>query len=173
MFLGIQWFTGMKKPSDFNGRPIVADVTIRDGGYLNDWSFPLDTIRTVVRYLDRFGMDIIEVGYLSDDESKPPATRCSASYLEMLSEDIHRASIAGMLNVKKHKDPVAVLASRKGLIDLVRIPTFVEDVDDVIQFVESANEIGIHCSINLISFTSYADAELLDAGAIYVGQDGL
>ena len=153
----------MKKPCDFNDKPIVADVTIRDGGYLNDWNFPVETVRTIVRYLDRFGLDIIEVGYLSDDESKPPAARCSASYLEMLSGEIQSASIAGMLNVKKHSDPLDVLASRKGLIDLVRIPTFAEDVDSVIQFVKDANELGIRCSMNLISFTAYTDSELLGA----------
>lgn len=163
MFLVIQWFISMKKISDFNSTPIVADVTIRDGGYLNDWNFPVETIRTIVRYLDRCGMDIIEVGYLSDDESKPPAARCTASYLEMLSADIRAASIAGMLSPKKHKDPVAVLASRKGHIDLVRIPTFVEDVDFVIQIVKDANELGIRCSMNLISFTAYTDSELLGA----------
>jgi len=153
----------MKKTGDFNGKPIVADVTIRDGGYLNDWNFPVETIRTIVRYLDRFGMDIIEVGYLSDDESKPPAARCSASYLEMLSGDIDAALIAGMLNPKKHSDPVAVLASRKGYIDLVRIPTFVEDVEFVLQVVNDASQRGIRCSINLISFTAYTDSELLGA----------
>lgn len=153
----------MNKTRDFNAKPIVADVTIRDGGYLNDWEFPIETIRTIVRYLDRFGLDIIEVGYLSDDVSKPPAARCSAGYLEMLSGEIHGAFIAGMLNPKKHSDPVAVLASRKGLIDLVRIPTFVEDVDFVLQVIADANKLGIRCSINLISFTAYTDSELLGA----------
>ena len=47
--------------------------------------------------LDRFGIDIIEVGYLSDDESKPPAARCTASYLETLSQDVHGALIDGMI----------------------------------------------------------------------------
>ena len=153
----------MKKTRDFNDKPIVTDVTIRDGGYLNDWNFPVETIRTIVRYLDRFGVDIIEVGYLSDDESNPPAARCSASYLEMLSGDIQSASIAGMLSPRKHNDPVAVLASRKGHVDLVRIPAFVEDVDSVIQIVEDANKLGIRCSMNLVSFTAYTDSELLGA----------
>jgi 4-hydroxy 2-oxovalerate aldolase len=41
----------------------ILDCTLRDGGNLNDWQFPWQTIEYVVTELAASGMDYIEVGY--------------------------------------------------------------------------------------------------------------
>ncbi len=44
----------------------VLDCTLRDGGYCNDWKFDSDTVKYIVSKLDDAGVEIIEVGYLSE-----------------------------------------------------------------------------------------------------------
>ena len=43
--------------------PQILDVTLRDGGYVNDWQFLLPTALAIVSTLAKGGMPFIEVGY--------------------------------------------------------------------------------------------------------------
>ena len=147
----------------FNRKPVLVDVTIRDGGYLNDWKFSLDAICNLVQALDTVGIDIIEVGYIGDNPAKPPAYQCSREYLSSVKQWSPNAYIAAMLNPSKVSDIEGALNSRKEYLDLIRVPSFPEEVDRGIEVARIAKEIGIACSINLISMTAYKRSELLEA----------
>ena len=42
----------------------VLDVTLRDGGIVNDFKFGEDNIKLIIKSLEESGLDFIEVGYL-------------------------------------------------------------------------------------------------------------
>ena len=44
----------------------VLDCTLRDGGYINNWKFPLNQIIRLLESLDKSNVDIVELGYLND-----------------------------------------------------------------------------------------------------------
>ncbi len=46
----------------------LLDCTLRDGGYINDWKFGKDTISGIIDSLIESKIDIIEVGFLRDEE---------------------------------------------------------------------------------------------------------
>lgn len=48
------------------GRIRVLDCTLRDGGYINNWEFGEESIKFVLDSLDKSGVEIIEVGFLSN-----------------------------------------------------------------------------------------------------------
>jgi len=44
----------------------ILDCTLRDGGYLNDWLFGHQTIKTILENLHKAKIDFIECGFLKD-----------------------------------------------------------------------------------------------------------
>lgn len=41
----------------------LLDCTLRDGGYINDWNFGFQTIRSLIRKLIEAQVDYVEVGF--------------------------------------------------------------------------------------------------------------
>ena len=48
----------------------ILDCTLRDGGYVNNWSFPQSQILKIIESLEASNVDIIELGYLNDSKGK-------------------------------------------------------------------------------------------------------
>jgi len=48
----------------------ILDCTLRDGGYINNWNFGIDSINGIVRGLVESKIDIIEVGFLDNISQK-------------------------------------------------------------------------------------------------------
>ena len=46
----------------------VLDCTLRDGGYVNDFNFSSQTIKTMISKLGKAHIDIIECGFIRDTE---------------------------------------------------------------------------------------------------------
>lgn len=49
----------------------LLDCTLRDGGYINNWDFGDEIIRSIIQYLVDARMDFIECGYLNRQVSEP------------------------------------------------------------------------------------------------------
>ena len=44
----------------------ILDCTLRDGGYLNDWEFGINSIQSVIDNLTQSHIDYIECGFLKE-----------------------------------------------------------------------------------------------------------
>ena len=57
-------------------KPLVSilDCTLRDGGYTNNWEFCRSQVIKITKSLDRSNIDIIELGYLSDQGKNNDST---------------------------------------------------------------------------------------------------
>jgi 4-hydroxy 2-oxovalerate aldolase len=143
----------------------VLDVTLRDGGYLCDWRFPDVTVTTLVELLDRIGVPYIEVGYISDDASRPPVLRCCSDYLMRVKQACAQARIVAMLSTAgaSAAQLVRSVHSRRDVVDVVRLTCLLPDVGPVLMAAELVRGAGIVCSINLISITAFEPEELLAA----------
>lgn len=49
----------------------ILDCTLRDGGYVNDWSFGCEAIENILHKLCRTNVDILEVGFLRNEPYVP------------------------------------------------------------------------------------------------------
>ena len=63
----------------------LVDVTLRDGGYTNRFSFTNDEVKNIIAYATAFGADFIEVGYrngpLNPAQGLGFAAYCNNEYL--------------------------------------------------------------------------------------------
>lgn len=126
-------------------KPVLLDVTLRDGGYLNNWNFTLQQIETAVKAASGMGADIIEVGYLDNHPGLPLAASCPPQILEHVEQLKGNAMIAGMMRPGV-KNPEQVLKQRIEFIDLVRIP-----VD--LKHIGPANHLSVLCLVNDVPFS--------------------
>lgn len=140
----------------------VLDATLRDAGYLNNWSFSRDEIFAVVGKVAEAGVEVTEVGYISDKSERPLAARCDADLLNALREHTGgKISLAVMISLSE-KDPKSLFSSRKDVLDLVRIPCTIAEVDDALQVAEAASACGIATSLNLVNISTLLPQQFID-----------
>lgn len=102
-------------------RPVLLDVTLRDGGYLNAWKFSREQMHRTVAYAISCGADIVEIGYVDDRPGLAEAASLCPAVLEDFQSYRDRVGLAVMCRPSV-QDPLTVLRNRRSLIDLVRIP---------------------------------------------------
>nr|VFK10783.1 MAG: 4-hydroxy 2-oxovalerate aldolase [Candidatus Kentron sp. LPFa] len=154
----------IKETPFFTDAYSVLDATLRDAGYLNDWSFSREEIFTVVGGVAKTGVETIEVGYLSDKADRPLAARCDARLLSELHAHIEGVSnLAGMLSLSEER-PAELFASRQDVLDLVRLPCTIEEIPQALRIAEIAERYGIARSLNLVNISTLSREQLMDAG---------
>ncbi len=137
----------------------VVDCTIRDGGLVNDSKFSLETVRTVYKAVCDAGVDYVELGYrnsrefFSDDEYG--AWRfCDEEQLRRVVDGIDpgQTKIAIMQDAHKaYADDL--LPAEESVVDLVRVATYVRDVDKAIHIANVAGEKGYQTTVNIMAIS--------------------
>jgi 4-hydroxy 2-oxovalerate aldolase len=151
----------MKNAMDFLKSHNVLDVTFRDGGFLNNWDFSEQEMLSVLKSLDKVGVEMIEVGYLSEDPTLKLAARCPASFLETLKAETHHAGLAGMLRCFDTQID-RTLDSRKDFLDLIRIVVSNKtEIRLAVGIAEKVKKAGLMCSLNFANFSLYSLEELV------------
>jgi 3-deoxy-D-manno-octulosonate cytidylyltransferase len=57
-----------------SARRMMLDCTLRDGGYVNDWSFDSQAARCILQALVDANIDVIECGFLSEQKGRADST---------------------------------------------------------------------------------------------------
>ena len=140
-------------------------LTLRDGGYVNDWEFGHSVITGTYKRLDAAGVDYIEIGFL--DERRP----FDIDRTIQPNTDCYDKVFAGI--EKKHAIPVAMVdygtcdISNIGecsstFIDGIRVIFKKEKIDTALAFCKAIKEKGYKLFIQAISITAYSDMEMLE-----------
>jgi 4-hydroxy 2-oxovalerate aldolase len=146
----------------------VCDCTIRDGGLVNDSNFSLETVRTVYRALCAAGVDIIELGYrnsktMFSPDKYGPWRFCDEEMLKRVVDGVESgAKLAVMQDA--HKAVAEDVAPREqSVVDIVRVATYVKDVDKAIALANSAVAKGYETTINIMAISHVLERELEEA----------
>ena len=89
--------------------PQILDVTLRDGGYVNDWQFLLPNALAIVSTLAKGGMPYIEVGYYhpphpstnGSGHHSGPSAYCQHEYLEAMSRVRGNSKLCVMVHLNE------------------------------------------------------------------------
>ncbi|MFH0962799.1 MAG: aldolase catalytic domain-containing protein [Planctomycetota bacterium] len=146
----------------------IVDCTIRDGGLMNDWYFPDDLVRDVYVGLNQAGVDYMEIGYraskrLFSPEKFGPWRFCDDDHVARLLDGIERRTKLSIMVDVDRVDLDQILPAEQSVIDMVRVATYVPDIDKAIYLANDAHEKGYETTINVMAISRAIETELDEA----------
>jgi len=154
----------------------VVDCTIRDGGLMNDSHFSLETVREVYKAICASGVDYVELGYRNSKEQFSPAEFgpwrfCDEDQLRRAVDGIDGGTTKIAIMQDAHKAvPEDIIPAEESVVSLIRIATYVKDVDKAIRLANNATDKGYDCTINIMAI-SREGAPFLDEALRQIEQE--
>ena len=141
----------------------LLDCTLRDGGYINDWNFGYQTIKSIIRKLVDSQVDYVEVGFLRNceyDRDKSLFNNC-AQMVSVLPEKRGNTIFTAMaLHNKYDVDKLEPYDGKT--IDAVRVTFHDYDIDEGLAFIRKVKEKGYKVFCNPINIMGYSDKQILE-----------
>ena len=144
----------------------LLDCTLRDGGALNASRFSEKTARAVYDACADAGLDYIELGYKNSRTHFNPSEFgelrfCDEDTIKRIVGDNKRdIKIAVMADAGKSDYRQSIVRKSGSLIDMVRVATYLKDIDSALDIVKYASDMGYETSINIMAVSTLTDKEL-------------
>ncbi len=144
----------------------VLDCTIRDGGLMNEWKFSKELVRDVFDGLARAGVDYVELGYRADKKQFSPKDFGPWRFCD--EEDLRDVAyecdtkLSIMVDVGR-TDYDAFLPASESLVKLVRVATYVKDVDKAIHLGNHVKSMGYEVAVNIMAVSHALEPDLDEA----------
>ena len=146
----------------------VLDCTIRDGGLMNDHYFTDEFVREVYRALSESGIDYMEMGYRSSKELYPSKDFGSWKYCD--DEKIREITggiesnlkLSVMVDAHRVKEQQFVKADESPF-DMVRVATYVKDMDKAIELVKKCHDLGYETTVNIMAISKEIEPDMIEA----------
>jgi len=146
----------------------VLDCTIRDGGLINKHDFDHKFVRAVYKALSQAGVDYIEMGYknsrrLFSSEEFGAWKFCDDEDLKKVTDGIEsNAKISVMVDVGR-VDLDDVKPASQSPVDMIRVASYVKDIDKAIHMTNHFHEKGYETTINIMAISRDKGPELDEA----------
>lgn len=146
----------------------VLDCTIRDGGLMNNHQFDDDLVRRVFRAVNNSGVDYIELGYKADEkqfkrEEFGPMKFCSEKDLERIVGGTEKkCKISVMADIGRF-DPADILPASESYVDMMRVASYIKDIDKAIDLANTIKSKGYEVTINIMAVSHAREHELDEA----------
>ncbi len=147
----------------------VVDVTIRDGGLMNNHRFTDEVVKAVYVACVESGVDYMEIGYKT---SKKVASRdqygpwkfCDEADLRRIvgdnGTDVKIAVMADAERCDYHED---IAPKKDSVVDMVRVATYIHQIPTALDMVQDAHDKGYETSLNLMAASSVPESEIESA----------
>ncbi|MFA6129703.1 MAG: aldolase catalytic domain-containing protein [Candidatus Omnitrophota bacterium] len=145
----------------------VLDCTIRDGGLMNKHEFEPRFVREVYKAISEAGVDYMEIGYknsrrLFNSKEFGKWKFCDDEDIRKVTEGIQsRTKISVMVDVDR-VDVEDVLPKKDSPVDMIRVATYVKDVDKAIYLVNHFADKGYETTVNIMAISRALDNELTE-----------
>lgn len=142
----------------------ILDCTLRDGGYINEWSFKNERIAQILKALKLAHIDIIECGYLNDKKGLESNSTLfkSIENLKTFLKDFKgsQALKVVMINVGDF-DISGLLPCEKGFIEGIRLAFHKEHLQRALKEAKSIKKLGYKLFFQPMITKRYEDIEFL------------
>lgn len=144
----------------------VIDVTVRDGGLMNDHRFSDDVVRGVYQACVEAGIDYMEIGYKSSRKAYSadkygPWKFCAEDDMRRIVGDNDTAlKLCVMADAERcdyHED---ILPKKDSVLDMIRIATYIHQIPTALDMVRDAHDKGYETAINLMAASTIPATEL-------------
>ena len=146
----------------------VLDCTIRDGGLMNNHLFADDFVRSVFRAVNNSGVDYIELGYKADENQFSraeygPMKFCSEKDIEnAINGQERKSKISVMVDIGR-VDSSSIVPKSESHVDMMRVASYVKDIDKAIDLANKIKLKGYEATINLMAVSHARERELDEA----------
>jgi 4-hydroxy 2-oxovalerate aldolase len=145
----------------------ILDCTIRDGGLINNHDFDLRFVRALYKALAEAGVDYMEIGYKNSKRLFSPKEFGKWKFCD--DEDIKKAiegiesktKISVMVDVDR-VDVEDVVERKDSPVAMIRVATYVKDVDKAIYLVNHFADKGYETTVNIMAISRALDNELTE-----------
>lgn len=145
----------------------VLDCTVRDGGLMNNHNFDLRFVREVYKALSQAGIDYMEIGYKNSQrlfsvKEYGKWKFCADQDIQEVIQGIESTTkIAVMVDVDR-VDIDDVLPKKDSPVDMIRVATYVKDVDKAIFLANHFADKGYETAVNIMAISRALDNELTE-----------
>ncbi len=152
----------------FRDKIKVLDCTIRDGGLINDHRFDKKFVRAVYKAISVSGVDYIELGYknskklLSTDEFGPWKF-CDDDLIKETIEGVETDTKLSVMVDIGRVDMDEIKPASESPIDMIRVASYVKDIDKAIYHVNHFAEKGYETTVNIMAISVAMENELTEA----------
>ena len=146
----------------------VLDCTVRDGGLINNHAFGHEFVREVYRALSVSGVDYMEIGYknskkLFSEKDFGLWKFCDDSEIRKVTDGIEsQTKISVMVDVGR-VDIDDVEPQAASPVSMIRVASYVKDIDKAIYLVNHFAEKGYETTVNIMAISRALDNELNEA----------
>jgi 4-hydroxy 2-oxovalerate aldolase len=149
---------------------LVVDVTLRDGGYVNQHSWSLSEASEVVAASAAAGIPYCEVGYFRPrrhevDGKERPAACSPPQYLSTLKAQNPQVGLVVMVHARD-VDLSDYETLRDNGVSMVRMPAKSDVLRSLPAHVEAAKSAGLEATVNLIRVSEVRASEVADAARL-------
>ena len=143
----------------------VLDCTIRDGGLMNDHQFDHRLVREVFKHVSDAGVDYMEIGYknskeLFSTEQYGAWKFCDDEVIREVLDGIEtNTKVSVMVDVGRvNMDDVK--PADQSPVDMIRVATYVKDIDKAIALTNNFADKGYETTINIMAISHEGGFEL-------------
>lgn len=141
----------------------ILDCTLRDGAYLVNKKFGDDTINGIIDGLVKAGMDIVEIGFLQDNEFAPGKTVFlnSKEARRFIPEQRGNTSFSVLADYSRYS--VENLDEYDGKsFDAVRVCFFKHERYEALRYFKAVQKKGYKLFVQPVDILGYTDTELIE-----------
>jgi 4-hydroxy 2-oxovalerate aldolase len=146
----------------------VVDCTVRDGGLINNWQFSDDFVRAVFKALSAAGVDYMEMGYIASKKMFSPTEFGKWKFCDekdikkIIGDEKGNMKLSAMVDIDRVEFS-DILPKEKSSLDMIRVATYVQDIDKAIALVNHIHEKGYETTINIMAISKALETELNEA----------
>ncbi len=147
----------------------VVDVTIRDGGLMNNHHFDDTVVRAVYDACVSAGIDYMEIGYktsrnlASRDEYGPWKFCDEADVRRIVGDNKTDLKLCIMADAERCDYQEDILPKKDSVIDMIRVASYIHQIPTALDMIQDASEKGYETTANLMAASTVPETELVGA----------
>jgi len=143
----------------------ILDCTIRDGGYLNDWSFKDSLVRDLYSAVSKSGTDYVEIGFRNSKEYTDTSklgiwTTTPESVVEGVVKNNSGSKVSLMIDYGK-EDLDSIPNSSESKVSLYRVAAHKNKILDSLSLVEKIADKGYEVALQLMGVSRYNENDFV------------
>lgn len=147
----------------------IVDVTLRDGGLVNDFYFSDEFALNLYEANLKAGIDYMEFGYkaskrLFSVQEYGHWKFCEEDHIrKIVNPNEDTLKICVMADVGRTDYKTDIIDKKDSVIDLIRVATYIDDIFDAVKMIEHIKEKGYEVTCNIMAVSTAGDRKLRDA----------